>query len=92
MPESEFVSFVKINPERCFVSTDLGQVGMPNPISGMRNCIELMLNSGVSKHDVDMLVRKNPAKLLGLGRNLSRTKVSKTSRNHNKTLLTARFA
>lgn len=75
MPEPEFISFVKINPERSFVSTDLGQVGMPNPISGMRNCIELMLNSGVSKHDVDMLVRENPAKLLGLGKSLSRARI-----------------
>lgn len=66
MPESEFASFVKIIPQRSFVSTDLGQVGIPRPIDGMRMCITSMLDSGISKETVDLLVRKNPAELLGL--------------------------
>lgn len=66
MPKSEFVSFVKLIPERSFVSTDLGQVGFPNPVDGMQSCIDMMLGNGVSEKEVNLLVRENPALLLGL--------------------------
>ena len=66
MPESDFISFVKINPERSFVSTDLGQAGLPGPIDGMRSCIGAMLKNGLTEREVDLLVRENPAKLLGI--------------------------
>ncbi len=66
MAGAEFASFVKIVPERSFVSTDLGQSRFPNPLVGMRNCIESMLENGVSEGDVNLLVRRNPAMLLGL--------------------------
>ena len=66
MSDAEFSSFVKIAPQRSFVSSDLGQVGLPHPVEGMRRCIVSMLGNGVSASDVDLLVRKNPAWLLGL--------------------------
>ena len=62
----EFVSFVSIDPSRSFISTDLGQAVMPHPIEGMRDCILKLQAAGVPQGDIDLLVRRNPAWLVGL--------------------------
>lgn len=62
----EFASFVRIDPARSFISTDLGQAVMPHPIEGMRDCIVKLQAVGVSQNDIDLLVRSNPAWLIGL--------------------------
>jgi hypothetical protein len=62
----EFVSFAQINPERSFITTDLGQTGMPLPVDGMRICITELMKAGMAKKDIDFLVRTNPARLVGL--------------------------
>lgn len=61
----EFADYVQLVPERSFVSTDLGSAGMPEPIEGMRKCIKEMMNSGIPQQTIDLLVRKNPAWLIG---------------------------
>lgn len=66
MSSGEFANFAKINPERSFITTDLGQVGMPHPVDGMRTCLEELLKNGVSVRDVDLMVRRNPARLMKL--------------------------
>ena len=65
-PLDEFLKYVRIAPERSFISTDLGQYGMPDPIDGMRACIKELLAAGVPQRDIDFLVRKNPAFVIGL--------------------------
>jgi hypothetical protein len=65
IPE-EFVSYIRLVPERSFVSTDLGARGMPEPVDGMRMCVEEMIQSGVPQQEIDLLIRTNPAKLLGI--------------------------
>lgn len=62
----DFVAFAGIDPERSFISTDLGQAVMPHPIDGMRECIQNLQSEGMSQHDIDLLVRRNPAWLIGL--------------------------
>lgn len=62
----EFVSFLRIDPTRSFVSTDLGQAVMPHPVDGMRDCIMKLQAAGVPQKDIDLLVRANPAWLIGL--------------------------
>ncbi len=62
----EFVSMVRIDPTRSFISTDLGQAVMPHPIEGMRDCIVKLQAAGVPQSDIDLLVRSNPAWLIGL--------------------------
>ncbi len=64
----EFASFVRIDPTRSFISTDLGQAVMPHPIEGMRDCTVKLQSVGVSQSDIDLLVRSNPAWLLGLNK------------------------
>ena len=63
---AEFASFVRIDPSRSFISTDLGQAVMPHPIEGMRDCIVKLQAEGIVKSDIDLLVRRNPAWLIGL--------------------------
>ena len=62
----EFIAFVRISPERSFISTDLGQAVMPHPVEGMRDCIIKLLRSGIPQREIDLLIRKNPAFLIGL--------------------------
>ena len=66
MSDEEFIRYAGIVPERSFISTDLGQVNMPHPLDGMRRCITALLQGGMSRRDVDLMVRSNPARLLGL--------------------------
>lgn len=62
----DFADLVRIAPERSFISTDLGQPGMPQPIDGMRRCVESLDRLGFSQSDIDRLVRMNPARLMSL--------------------------
>lgn len=62
----EFADFVRIDPSRSFISTDLGQAVMPHPIEGMRECIANLQGVGIPQSDIDKLVRSNPAWLIGL--------------------------
>ncbi|MCC8180997.1 MAG: DUF6282 family protein [Planctomycetes bacterium] len=66
LSDEEFVAFAKINPERSFITTDLGQVDMPHPLEGMRRCIMALLNAGIPQADVDRMLRINPANLVNL--------------------------
>lgn len=66
MSDNEFADFARIAPERSIITTDLGQVGMPHPVEGMRHCILALLENGLTQRQVDCLVRTNPARLVGL--------------------------
>lgn len=66
MSDKTFADFVRISPERSFITTDLGQTGMPHPIDGMRQCIEALLHNGLTQSEINMLVRHNPSWLVGL--------------------------
>ena len=62
----EFLDYVRTIPERSFISTDLGQRGNPNPIDGMRTCIRELSGAEIPQRDIDLMVRINPAFLVGL--------------------------
>lgn len=66
MSDDEFVAYANIVPERSFITTDLGQVDMPHPLDGMRMCINALSRGGMSRNNIDMMVRTNPAMLMGL--------------------------
>ncbi len=55
-----------VGPERCILSTDLGQGFNPAPAEGMRVFIAILLRLGVSEQDIEIMVKKNPGRLLGL--------------------------
>jgi len=56
----------EIGAEHLVLSTDLGQQGMMTPPDGVENEIAAVKSAGVSQSDIDTMMKKNPAKLLGL--------------------------
>ncbi|MBU3620396.1 DUF6282 family protein [Polynucleobacter sp. CS-Odin-A6] len=56
----------EIGAEHLVLSTDLGQQGMMTPPDGIENEIAAVKAAGVSQSDIDTMMKKNPAKLLGL--------------------------
>ncbi len=56
----------KVGAEHCIISTDLGQAFNPSPAEGMRMAIATMLHCGLTEKEIELLIKVNPAKLLGL--------------------------
>ncbi len=56
----------EIGAQHVVLSTDLGQHAMMTHPDGMEDMITGLLKEGVSQADIDLMVKKNPAKLLGL--------------------------
>ena len=57
----------RVGPARCLLSTDYGQVECASPPEGLRIFCVLMSKCGLSDADLLLMIRDNPAKLLGLG-------------------------
>ncbi len=55
-----------IGAEHCIMSTDFGQNDNPPPPEGMRMFIATMLKYGMTESEVELMVKVNPAGLLGL--------------------------
>jgi hypothetical protein len=51
--------------EHSSIGSDLGQVDNPTPVEGMRQAIKLCLALGFTEDEVRLLVRDNPARLVG---------------------------
>jgi microsomal dipeptidase-like Zn-dependent dipeptidase len=56
----------EIGADHIVLSTDLGQQGMMTPPDGIENEVAAVKAAGVSQGDIDKMMKKNPAKLLGL--------------------------
>lgn len=56
----------KVGPERTILSSDLGQKGRVFPVQGLLDCIKELLDNGVKEEEIDLMLRRNPAKLLNL--------------------------
>lgn len=50
--------------EYCIVASDLGQVGRPHPVEGMKNFITDMLKFGMSEEEIRTVISRNPGYLL----------------------------
>lgn len=66
MSMEEFSTYARINPERSFITSDMGQSQLINPLDGMYKTIQALLALGIARKDIDLMVRSNPAKLVGL--------------------------
>jgi len=55
-----------VGAENCVMSSDMGQPVNPIPREGFRMFVKTMLHLGISRGDVDTMIRDNPAKLLGI--------------------------
>ena len=59
-------AMMTVGPERAIMSTDFGQEKSPRPAIGMMLYIDEMLRAGVPPAAIDLMARRNPARLLGL--------------------------
>ena len=55
-----------VGADRCILSSDMGQPVNPLPAEGYRMFIETMMHLGISKDEIDIMTKKNPAKLMNL--------------------------
>ncbi|MFC1909142.1 DUF6282 family protein [Chloroflexota bacterium] len=59
-------SVKSVGAEHCILSTDLGQNFNLAPAEGMRMMIATMLRCGLTEEEIELMVKVNPARLLGL--------------------------
>jgi hypothetical protein len=63
----EVLEIIKqVGPDRLVLATDYGSMLNPPPVEGMKLYIRLLLALGVSRDDIETMVKRNPAWLLGL--------------------------
>jgi hypothetical protein len=55
-----------VGPEHCLMCSDAGNPEGPNPLDAFKMFITIMLNRGISKQEIELMIKENPAKLLGL--------------------------
>ena len=56
----------EVGAEHYLISSDFGQAGNPSHVDGLRTFIGALRAAGVSDDEVDLMARRNPARLLGL--------------------------
>jgi len=56
----------QLGAEACIIASDFGVYTLPTPVEGFRNFIACLLDLGIRAHDIETLVKRNPARLLGL--------------------------
>ena len=63
----DYVAAIRdLGAEAFFMSSDLGQAGNPVHADGLRVYIRAMLDAGITEAEIDTMIRRNPARLLGL--------------------------
>src|SRR6476660_375107 len=55
-----------VGPQQCILSSDLGQAGNPLHPDGLAAYFKALRDGGISATDIDMMAKRNPAKLLRL--------------------------
>ncbi|HIH97589.1 MAG TPA: hypothetical protein HA346_01060 [Thermoplasmata archaeon] len=64
---SEVVDVIKaIGAKHCIISSDYGQPLNLDPINGLRMFVRILLSFGVSRTDVETMMKDNPRQLLGI--------------------------
>ena len=62
-----YVSAIQeIGAEHFVMSSDLGQATSPSHVDGLRAYVAALRGAGVSDDQIDLMLRRNPARLLGL--------------------------
>ena len=56
----------QVGAENCVMATDFGQPYNPHPIDGMRQFMKVLEALGTTRVEIDMMAKRNPAKLLDL--------------------------
>jgi hypothetical protein len=64
--ESYAQTIKAVGAEHCILSSDLGQADSPVHTVGWKAYINMLKKAGISDTEIDLMARRNPAKLLGL--------------------------
>ncbi len=64
--ESMAAAIGEVGADHFVLATDLGQVGTPLHMDGYRLLIAGLMDAGLSADEIDLMMRRNPARLLGL--------------------------
>ncbi len=56
----------EVGPASCILSSDLGQPGNPLHPDGLAAFFQALLKQGISRADIDLMAKTNPARALGL--------------------------
>ena len=65
-PMETVKTIAEIGPERCIIGSDFGQVLHLNAVDGMRVFIRALLGFGITKDQISIMLKENPAKLMWL--------------------------
>jgi hypothetical protein len=67
IPVSDFTTAIcAVGVEKCLLATDFGQVHNPTPLEGFRQMLASLLQEGFTAEELTIMIKDNPAKLLGL--------------------------
>jgi Family of unknown function (DUF6282) len=55
-----------VGPERCILTSDLGQVHSPPPVEGFREFIQMFVALGASQKAIALMTKELPSRMLGL--------------------------
>src|SRR3989344_7776919 len=55
-----------INPAKCILVSDLGQINNPSPSEGLQDFTTLLIKEGITEEELRVMGEFNPRKLLGL--------------------------
>jgi len=55
-----------VGAEYCIMTTDFGQIDNSPAPEGMRAFIRALLQGGIEEKEIEIMVKKNPARLLNL--------------------------
>lgn len=61
---ADYIRFFGV--DRVAFSTDFGHISCASPVEGMKMSIELLIDQGFSDDEIEMMIKHNPAKLLGI--------------------------
>lgn len=63
----EIVNVIKqIGARHCCLITDYGQIVHPSPVEGLRVYCQLLMTMGISREEIDVMIKENPGRLLSL--------------------------
>lgn len=64
---AEFAKMIKaLGAEHCILSSDLGNAVNPVHPAGIKSYIAGLIEEGITEKEIDLMLRRNPARLLGL--------------------------
>lgn len=67
IPVDDYARAIRaVGPRHCVLSSDLGQRGNPIHTDGLAALAEALLKRGFSTAEIDLMMKTNPARLLGL--------------------------